>query len=295
MTTAVADSPARESLAKKSSDIIVVHLDDVYIDRRFQREISPRSTQRIVESFHPQGLGLPLVAVVAGGDPLNSGRPYASLDGQNRFLALRHMWQEQENGERPGGTVPEQIRVEAYGTDGPLTVEEAALLFNLRNNKTLVSRSEKQRIAATSGNPELLRVTELVEMAGFTSFTDDEGNPPTMPHVDVALQVVRWGDKRDRPMFLAEVLEVMGNAWGREVGSVDPDIFRAVYRIMRDNPDVNTDALTTVLKRRQPNNLVAEALGRRPPQALNIRRYTSVRDFIKVEFNKQASSMGTVL
>lgn len=283
-------SPAWDSLKKRDSEIISIHLSDVYIDRRFQRVITPGSTQKIVQDFHPQGLGLPLVAVVQGGDPQKSGCPYASLDGQNRFLALRELAELDKE-------APREVRVEAYGVDGdgPLAVEEAALLFTLRNNKTLVRKSEKQRIALSSGNPDLLRAAELTEMAGFTFFEDDEGNPPTMPHVDVALQIVRWGDKRDRPVFLAEVLEVMGNAWGREPGSVDPDILRAVYRIMRDNPELNTIVLSQVLKRRTPHNLVAEAKGKRPPKALNIRTYTSIRDFIKMEFNRQASAVGTIL
>jgi hypothetical protein len=242
-----------------------------------------------VEDFHAQGLGLPLVAVVSGGDPRNSGRPYASLDGQNRFLALRELVE-------AGRDIPE-IRVEAYGVgaDGPLTVEEAALLFTLRNNKTLVRRSERQRIALSSGSPELIRASELAEAAGFTFFEGDNGEPATMPHVDVALQIVRWGDKKDRPAFLTEVLDVIGDAWGRDPGSVDPDILRAVYRIMRDNPEINTHVLSQILGRRQPHNLVAEAKGKRPPRALNIRTYTSIRDFIKMEFNKSASSVGTIL
>jgi hypothetical protein len=294
MTTA-SRSPAWDSLNKHRSEIVIIHLEDVYIDRRFQRVITPGSTQKIVDDFHEQGVGLPLVAVVKNGDPNSSGRPYASLDGQNRFLALREMAEEVRRGERP--RVPEEIRVEAYGVgaDGPLTVEEAALLFTLRNNKTLVRRSERQRIAMSSGSPELIRASEQAEAAGFTFFEDDEGNPATMPHVDTALQIVRWGDRRDRDQFLTEVLDVMGDAWGRDPGSVDPDILRAVFRIMRDNPEINTTVLSQVLSRRQPHNLVAEAKGKRPPKALNIRTYTSIRDFIKMEFNRSASSVGTLL
>jgi hypothetical protein len=198
-------------------------------------------------------------------------------------------------GERPSefgaDEVPEFLRCEVYGLGdaGPLSVDEAALLFLLRNNKTLVAKREKQRIQLAEGNPALRRAERQVRAAGFRLFTEG-GELATMPHVEAALSAMRWGDKKDRPEFLTEVLNVMGAAYGRDVGAIDPVIFQAITSIMRDNPDLNTSYFVdTVLTTKTPARVLAEAFDWLPPRQNGVHRRTSVREYLKTLHNRRGA------
>lgn len=286
--------PAWESLKKKTSEIVEVTLEDVYIDQRFQRQVEERQFERIAGNYHPQGIGIPLVAVVADGDPDGSGAEYASLDGQTRFRAMWKMNAEIITGQLTdiSGEVPEVLRCEVYGLgdEGPLSVDEAALLFLLRNNKTLVAKREKQRIQLAEGDPALRRAEQQVRAAGFRLFREGSEELATMPFVEAALSTMKWGDKKDRPEFLTEVLNVMGTAYGRDVGDVDPVIFQAVTSIMRDNPDLNTAYFVeTILKPKTPARMLAEAFDWLPPRQNGVHRRTSVREYMKTLHNRRGA------
>lgn len=285
-------TPAWDTLKKKASSIGHVSLDDVYIDGRFQRQVQPRQYQAIVREYHPEGVGLPLVGVVEGGDPEGSGRRYAVLDGQGRIRALWELQTASITGE--ADAVPGDVRAEVYGeTDGgPLTDAEASLLFDLRNTKTLVTRRDKQRILRNGGNEALNRAAEQTEAAGFHLFPEGD-SPATMPDVDGALSALNWGDKHDRPEFLTEVLTVMGDAYGRELGDFDADngtvVFRALMVLMRDNPDADSEYLTSLLSARKPGRLTAEAYARKDPKAWRMYRQTSVADYIRELHNRHGA------
>jgi hypothetical protein len=76
-----------ETLKMKHSQILKVSLGDIYIDPRFQRALGEHRKDQIKEEFHPEGIGILVVATIQGGDPSGSGRTYACIDGQTRFIA----------------------------------------------------------------------------------------------------------------------------------------------------------------------------------------------------------------
>jgi hypothetical protein len=82
-----AKSEGWETLKMKNSDIRRVPLDSIYIDPRFQRPLGEHRKDQIKDEYHPQGIGIVVLATIQGGDPSGSGRQYASIDGQTRLVA----------------------------------------------------------------------------------------------------------------------------------------------------------------------------------------------------------------
>lgn len=269
-----------ETLKTKPSQIRKVPLDDIYIDPRFQRPLGEHRKDQIKDEFHPQGIGIVVLATIRGGDPSRSGRRYASIDGQTRLTACWQLAQEVADGKREiDGDVPKEVEAEVYED---LTVAEAAELFRMRNFQTAVPVKERERIGLTAGDPVLQEVQRQVDMAGYTLFAEN-GTPATMPYTDVGKRVVRWARTYGRPDLLAEALTIQANAYGTEVGDVDKLVLQATANLLRKNPHINEDQLTELLKDRGTARIGGEAEVIRTQ--LSMRKATATEFYLAREYN----------
>ena len=250
-------SEAWQTLKTKHAGVRDIPLDDIYIDRRFQRPLSPTKLNEIAEQYHPEGIGTLCVAVVEGGDPSGSGKRYASVDGQTRTVGLIRRNQAIDSGElNDGQPKVETVRAEVYEV---LTVEEAAELFKIRNNQRAVATVERDRIGLTAGDPVLKEVNRQVNMAGFTLFSDN-GTAATMPHADVGKRIVRTGRKYAYMDLLAKSLQIQADAFGNERGAVDKTVLWVTADLLRKNPDTfDEEKYTDLLRKLTTPRIIAEA------------------------------------
>lgn len=269
-----------ETLKKKEPKIRKVSLDDIYIDPRFQRPLGEHRKDQIKDEYHPQGIGIVVVATIQGGDPSGSGRTYASIDGQTRLTACWQLAQEVADGKREApDDLPAEVQAEVYEN---LTVPEAAELFRMRNFQTSVPVRERDRIGLTAGDPLLQEVQQQVNMAGYTLFAEN-GTPATMPYTDVAKRVVRWARKYGRPDLLAQALTIQANAFGTEVGDVDKVVLQSTANLLRKNPQIQEDQLTELLKDRGTARIGGEAEVIRAQ--LSMRKATATEFYLAREYN----------
>lgn len=268
-----------ETLKMRQSQIRKVSLGDIYIDPRFQRPLGEHRKDQIKEEFHPQGIGILVLATIQGGDPSGSGRQYACIDGQTRYVAVRECIAEAAAGDRPVDGVPSEVTAEVYEN---LTVAEAAELFRLRNFQAAVPVKERERIGLVAGDPVLQEVQRQADMAGFTLFPEN-GSPATMPYTDVGKRVVRWARKYGRPELLAEALVIQANAFGTDVGAVDKVVLQATANLLRKNPQIREDALTGLLHDRGTAKISGEAEVLRTQ--LSMRKATATEFYVAREYN----------
>ena len=250
------------------------------IDPRFQRPLGEHRKDQIKDEYHPQGIGIVVVATIQDGDPSGSGRAYASIDGQTRLTACWQLAQEVADGKREAPDyLPTEVLAEVYEN---LTVPEAAELFRMRNFQTAVPVRERDRIGLTAGDPLLQELQRQVGVAGFTLFAEN-GTPATMPYTNVAKRVMRWARRYGRPDLLAEALAIQANAFGTEVGDVDKVVLQATANLLRKNPQIQEDQLTELLKDRGTARVGGEAEVIRAQ--LNMRKATATEFYLAREYN----------
>jgi hypothetical protein len=229
------ETEAWESLRRRKSQVKEVPLTSVYVDARFQRALNPNAVHRIKDEYHPQGVGQLLLAGIAEDGTAHAG--LVVIDGQTRFKALEELHHEVQDGRRQVEDLTPTVVAEVFDE---LTVAEAALLFRLRNAQRPVPPKERDRIMVSEGNPEMVEVVRQSEAAGYRVFTDDEDNEPvTMPHLEVAKRIVRWGKKYSRPELLTEALNVQAQAFGQKVGDVDKQVLGATADLLRKNANLD--------------------------------------------------------
>ena len=237
-------STPRETLRGKKSQIREVALSDTYVDMRFQRPVNPNALAAIKEEFHPQGVGVVLVATIRENGQV--GDKYAVLDGQTRTQSINEMHQEIADGKRPANPdIPKTVLAEVF--EG-LTTQEAALLFGLRNKQRPIPPKDRDRIAVTEGDPIMLDVVHQSEEAGYVVFSDDEdAKPVTMQHRDTAKRIIRWGKVALRPKLLEEALVIQQQAFSANVGYLDKDVLSATAELLLHNTNLVEDELIRVL------------------------------------------------
>src|ERR1035441_6081527 len=231
-------SEALNKLRSRRSEIRKIPVDQLVIDKRFQRPVNPTAVGKIEHEYHPQGLGYVLVAHVYQEDG-TLGREWSVIDGQTRWRALEELRAE-------GKSVPETITAEAFDE---LTAAEAAALFGLRNGQRPVPPADRDRVLMFAGNPVLREIVEAASAVGYIVFGDDPDNglPPTMPHLTEAKRIVAWGRKYDRPELLGLSLSIQAQAFGTKLGDCDKQVLTVTADLLLKNPHLNEAELVRVL------------------------------------------------
>jgi len=219
------------SLADRKSHFGVVKLSDLKIDMRFQRAVNLNAVRKIKQEFHPAGVGCFLIAKINGDDT------YCIVDGQTRYRA---MMEAQTAGE---------TSVQAEIFEG-LAVAEAAMLFRLRNNQKPIPPKERDRVSTIEGDPVMIEVVRQASAAGYIVFADDP-ELITMPHLNEAKMIVRWGIEKSFPDLLARALLIQAHAFespeGSLLGTIQPKLLAATAELIVHNEHLNDDELARVM------------------------------------------------
>lgn len=236
---------AAERLHHRKSKVTEVPLEELYVDPRFQRAVNPNKVRHIKDTYHPQGIGFLLVAEVEDRpkDVPSSAR-YAVIDGQTRWRALNELQAEITDNRSAIHQFAPSVGAEIFDA---LTIDEAALLFRLRNDQSPVKPAERDRIMVTEGDPTMIQVVRQSADAGFVVFPEDDDELATMPHLTEAKRIVVWGNKYKRPQLLTEALTIQAQAYGTAVGSVDKQVLQATADLLRKNDNLVEDELARVL------------------------------------------------
>lgn len=240
MTMNVANG-AWETLAKRVSEAREVPLSEIRIDKRFQRALNGNAVLKIQTEYHPKGIGKLLLAGIEGQPGL------ASIDGQTRLVALRELEKEITEGRRELAGFRSVVDAEVFPE---LTIEEAALLFRLRNQQRPVPPKDRDRVKVTEGDPVMQAVVEQSEAAGYVVFADDPAEI-TMSHLSEAKMIVRWDRTKQIPGLLTRALTIQARAFetpeGNLIGTLDPKVLAATAWLMTKNPTLVEDELIRVM------------------------------------------------
>jgi len=242
------------------STIRTLEAAQLYIDRRFQRDLNQGQVRKIIATFRRAGFGIPLVARVEGHEDPNE---YAVIDGQTRIVALKQLLLAQQRGEPVAATVGAAIRVEVFG-DEPVPAQDLAALFMLRNNQKSVMARDGSRIDLAAGEPEITRVHDVLVAAGFVMYDDPQQDLKATvlsQDIEACRQVVRWGIRDDRPTLLGDVLAIQIAAFrptdgGEMFGVLQPRILKATAQVLRRNPSLGDDQRATLAEAMQSHGRV---------------------------------------
>lgn len=261
----------QERLATRRRSFREIPLDQIRIDRRFQRNVDPAMVKRIKSEFYAEGLGT--ITVTDFPPEAVGAPPFAAVDGQTRVVALREMHEEIAEGKWQGNLpVPTVIHAEIYHGAEP---DECALLFRIRNSKKSVSAGDSIRISVTEGNEISVEAAETVRALGYEPFGDDE-HLPTLTAADMkkVLQIAGWGRGKKRPTLLEDALKVQIEAFAAETpdlgGSIHPLVLQATAEVMLKNPSLNQHTLASSMRSIQA--IVLEADGRKNRAGVTLRR-----------------------
>lgn len=228
-----------------------VALSDLRVDLRFQRQVDGRKVRTIKAAFHAHGLGTILVSDLA---PEHQGEPpYAVIDGQTRLRVLLELLAEDEQAPDRGIMVPRTLHAEVIHGALP---DECAMLFLLRNAQRAVGTADRQRVSVTEGDPVILDVIAQATACGHVAFSgNEEEMPTTMTTADikVAIRIVQWGLKRERPTLLREALSIQVEAFGfgsgeSLAGTIHPLILQATAELLIKKPDLVPSDLASVMR-----------------------------------------------
>lgn len=271
------------SLLGRSSEMRDLGIDDLRIDMRFQRAINTNSMARIKAEYHPNGVGHILVA---GVPPVNVGEPrYAVIDGQTRYRAIKELIVDQREGKDVPPGLTQTIRAEVFPE---LTVNEAALLFRLRNAQRPVPPKDRDRIAVVEGDPLMQTVVTQAADAGYVVFSDDESVPATMEKaIEEAKRIVQWGKKHNRPNLLTEALTIQAEAFRNPDspdlrGTIHPKILQATADLMRKNPNLVESELARVMRTQADLLFDSEKTAQRD----RIRLHKAIQIVLRERYNK---------
>lgn len=272
-----------ERLATRRRSYREIPIDQIRIDRRYQRNVDPGIVKRIKAEFYPEGLGTILVSDVP---PETYGAPpFAAVDGQTRVVALREILEDVAEGKWAGvQPVPMAIHAEVYHGAEP---DECALLFRIRNSRKSVSSGDSIRISVTEGNEASVEAVETARALGYEPFGDDEHLPAlTAADLKKVVLLAQWGRNKKRPTLLADALQVQIEAFAAESpdlrGSIHPLVLQATAEVLLKNPSLDQHALARSMRSIQL--IVLEADGRNKTKGVSMRR--AFQDVLVEGYNK---------
>jgi hypothetical protein len=237
---------AEERLRTRTSQWREVALSDLRLDGRFQRLVNPNQVSKIKAEFHPQGIGSVLAMRIEG--QAETDPPFALGDGQQRYHALVQIQQEIQDGARqPDGFRP-TVMAEVF--DEPLSSDEAAALFRLRNQQKPIPTGDRDRIAVVEGDETMVELVDQAHDAGYVVF-DDDPEEVSMTARTEGKQIIRLGAKKGVNGLLTRALTVQARAFetpgGKLQGTLHPKVLLATAKLMVTNPHLEDEVLTTAM------------------------------------------------
>lgn len=222
--------------------IVRVHPRDLSIRPDLQRPGDENREAKMKANFHPKGLGVGLIATVEG--------QRIVLDGQKRRSVVLSILSDVERGkiiEPPGFNSGDCM---FWENAGEITVEEAAILFEIRNYQMLVSSYDVNRMRVKQGDPTMVSLARQATIAGYSVLVPDSTIPANL--VDRCRLIVRAGNSNGLASLLQLCLETCKEAFGTPempiLGTLDSATLQAISVIYRKNRDLAKADLVAAVK-----------------------------------------------
>lgn len=214
------------------------------VDWKYQRKISPSKVQDIVDNFDADSLRTLDVSHRGNG-------VHVVLDGQHRLEAIHRLgWSDQ--------------RVPCLVHEG-LTLEDEALIFNRSNTAKPLHPVDRFRSRVVGKDPQALMVKQAVEDAGYILTLGSHNSNQAMNGL-VCVTILEEICAVNGPAFLVLVLGTINTAWDYEPTSRTRDIIEGVWRFLRwyaEEPNFNRDVFVAKLKTVAPVKLLRDAISLR--------------------------------
>lgn len=214
--------------------------NDLSVDWRYQRKLSPSQVKRIVDLFNPDHFGSLQISKRSNGK-------YVILDGQHRVEAIHKLgWSAQK--------LPCLIHEE-------LSVQEEAAIFAGSNNSKALSPIDKFRARIVAKEDKALAIQQAVDDAGFKLILNSH-NKQLAENGLSCVSGLELIYNENGGAFLALVLGVIRAAWNYEPTSRQRDVIEGVWRFLRwyaEEPNFNRDLFVSKLKTVSPVKLVRDS------------------------------------
>lgn len=218
---------------------VQVPLSELDIDIDVQRALMPSRLRKMIKTFDPAGVGELLVSQREDGS-------HFIIDGQHRKVVL-----EQVDG---------YSHASCEVLNG-LSKRDEARLFLMRNDRSGVSRADRNRNMATYGDPDTLKVQMACQAEGFVFITND-ARDRTFTDREAAVAILAAAESAKKyegtpEQHLSHVLGFYARVWGTDEVPQSV-ILKALSRLLlRKEP--NEDRLYERLRDVPAQQLVFEA------------------------------------
>lgn len=188
-----------------------VHLKDIRVDPRVQRELRSGWVAKRLPEFNPEDLGAIVLSHREDG--------HYVLDGQHRVALLRQI-----------GWGDQQVYAEVF--EG-LSLEQEADVFLKRNQRITVAALDKFRVRTTAGDPMALDITNVVQGLGLR-VGGNQAKVKTVSAV-VSLEKVYQGAGiagSRQIAALRDTLSILKDAWGESTTTFEGTLIQGLGKVM---------------------------------------------------------------
>ena len=214
-------------------ELLWVKIDDLIIDRTYQRECSPTHAQSILVNF--RWAYFQAITVTR----LESGR-YAVLDGQHRVIAAR--------------IHPEIKVLPAICVAAPSIEEQAASFSIINRTHRYVSPVELYFAALAANDPAVVGLEACLRRCGVSVASGVASGSRLLPAGQLrTVAKVRSIYERFGDAHLSEVLTAIAEAWPNKPAQYSNWSISAVSASLRQN--VPREAIIAFLKRYSPSEI----------------------------------------
>ncbi|KXO95828.1 hypothetical protein AXK56_16595 [Tsukamurella pulmonis] len=185
-----------------------IALDEMFVDRRYQRDLDERRARKIGADWDRR-----LVGIIDVSDRGEGEDPrYAVVNGQHRYAAASH-----------SGKASHLVAVVHTG----LTLEEEAALFrDLDATTKKLSVWDRWKARRAAGDHTVVGIDRIAEGFGFRVMQG--GNPAYLTCLSTLERTYQ-----DDPQFLSQTLELITDVWPDDAAATKAGIVRGLFEIVR--------------------------------------------------------------
>lgn len=216
-------------------DLKWVPVDQINVDRNYQRDIKPLRVKQILAEFSWKKFG----ALQLSQQPDGS---FNVFDGQHRHAAAKL---------HPD--VDEVPAVIIHAEDGR---DEAEAFLGVNVNRTAVTPIERYWAGLEAGDPDMMAVCSVLEEAGCEIVQAQGLVAVGKTH---AVHAISRAIKRSGEEAVTGALKILREAWPADKSALKGTLITSLARILKNNPDMSTNRMVEVLRGTDLSGLSADA------------------------------------
>jgi hypothetical protein len=217
-------------------ELMWVPVDQIIVDRNYQREIKPTKVAKILRDFnwaHFQPVSL----------AQHEDGTFSVFDGQHRVAAAR--------------SHPHINEVPAAVVHIPSAREEAEAFLGVNVNRSAITTVEKYHAGIEAADPEMMAVCAVLEGAGCEVVAAIGVKPAS--NKTTAVTAVSRAIKTYGEGAVTAACKTLVSAWPKDVGALHGVMIGALSRLYRNNKDMDADRMVARLKTKDRKILTADA------------------------------------